>query len=68
LTIFIATQRDAGGGQWGHCWRVSKVDQNVLEVLEPDPSDNRDFHPLNWNDLNAFDCLIYVIGKGDFSP
>src|SRR5690349_7535412 len=22
VTIFIATQRDKGGGRWGHCWRV----------------------------------------------
>jgi len=62
--IFIATQRNKGGGQWGHCWRVSKADENSLEVLEPTPGE-KDFVPLNWKDLDTYDCLIYVVGRDD---
>ena len=64
LVNFIATQKNAQGGVWGHSYRLSGFDQNGYRALNPSTGQ---IEPYDWGFLATHDCLVYVIGRANLA-
>ena len=66
LIVFVSTQKDANGGQWGHSLRLRETSLNGFTAMNP-AQGCPDFEDYEWDFLTVHDCLIYVLGWGDFN-
>lgn len=64
--ILVVTQREANGGEWGHCLRVAEIKDDSFLVL--DPSGEGEMKSLPSSFLDECDCLIYFCAMINGAP
>ena len=62
--VFITTNRNPDTGEYaGHCWRLKAIGEQGFTVMEPSDKIRDEFADKSFDDLERFDCDIWVITK-----